>query len=119
MLLHRDGVVGAALDGGVVGHDDARATRNAPDAGDDASGRSVAVVHVLSGKWRELKECRAFVEELFDSVSGQQLAAVDVALPRAFWSAKGSALESKVQLGQQFLIDSDALGPFGRGAIHN
>jgi hypothetical protein len=56
---------------------------------------------------------------LFDSVSGQQLAAVDVALPRALWASKGSALESKAQLGQQFLIDSDALGPFGRGAIHN
>jgi hypothetical protein len=56
---------------------------------------------------------------LLDAVTGQQLAAVDVALPRTLWPTKGSAVKSEVQLGQQLLIGSDALCPFGRGAIHN
>ena len=46
MLLHRHRVIGAALDGRVVADDDAFAARDAADAGDDAGGRHVAVIHV-------------------------------------------------------------------------
>ena len=39
VLLHRDRIIGAALDGGVVGDDDAVAPAHAADAGDDAGAR--------------------------------------------------------------------------------
>src|SRR5437660_646613 len=50
MLLHRHRVVGAALDGGIVGDDDAFAAADAADAGDQARGMNVAAVHAVRGQ---------------------------------------------------------------------
>ncbi len=50
MLLHGHRVVGAALDGGIVGDDDAFAAADAADAGDQARGMNVAAVHVVRGQ---------------------------------------------------------------------
>ena len=79
MLLHRDRVVGAALDGGVVGDDDAFAAADAADAGDHAGGGHVAVVHPVRRERRQLEERRAGVEQEVDALARQQLAARDVA----------------------------------------
>ncbi len=51
VLLDRHRVVGAALDGGVVGDHDAFLSHHLPDAGDDAAGRHLLAVEPERGKW--------------------------------------------------------------------
>ena len=50
VLLDRDRVVRAALDGGVVGDDHARPAGDPADAGDDPGARRIAAVHPLGGE---------------------------------------------------------------------
>ena len=50
VLLDRDRVVRAALDGGVVGDDHDVLLGHAGDAGDDAGGWRVIVVHAAGGE---------------------------------------------------------------------
>ena len=69
MLLHGDRIVGAALDGGVVGDDDHLASGDAADAGDQAGAGSVALVHVPGGERRQLQERRAGIEQPVDSLA--------------------------------------------------
>ncbi len=80
MLLDGDGEVGAALDRGVVGDNQALAPGDTADAGDQAGGGSGAVVHVPGSQLRQLQKWCAGVEQLFDAFARQQLAAVPVAL---------------------------------------
>ena len=58
VLLDRERVVGAALDGGVVGDDHALLAVHDADAGHDARPRRIAVVHAVSGERRELEPGR-------------------------------------------------------------
>ncbi len=74
VLLDRDGVVGAALDGGVVGDDQHLTPRHAADAGDDAGCRGAVVVQVPRGQRGELQERRAVVQQLLNPVAGRELA---------------------------------------------
>ena len=80
VLLDRHRVVGAALDGRVVGDDDALAAFDAADPGDDARRRRVAVVHAVGGQRAEFEERRAGVGQGVHPVARQQLAAADVAV---------------------------------------
>ncbi len=50
VLLHRDGVVRAALDGRVVGDDHAFATGHPADSGDDAGAGALVAVHAGGGE---------------------------------------------------------------------
>jgi hypothetical protein len=69
VLLHRHRVVGAALDRGVVRHDDALAARHPADPGDQARpGRLVAVQPVRRQR-RQLEEAAARVEQRVDAVA--------------------------------------------------
>ena len=101
VLLHRHRVVGAALDGGVVGDDDALAAGDPADAGDDPGGRRVAVVEAVRGQRRELEERAARVEQGVDPLAGQQLAAVDVPLPGPLAAAEGDAAQLLGEVGGQ------------------
>jgi hypothetical protein len=89
VLLHRHRVVGAALDGGVVGDDDALAAGHPADAGDHAGGRHGVVitpratgVHPEGGERTQLEERATGVEQPVDAVAGQQLAPVGVLAAR-------------------------------------
>ena len=84
VLLHRHREVGPALDGGVVGDDDALDPAHPADPGDEPCGWGVAVVHVPRRELRELEEGGARVEELAHPVAGEELAACDVAPARSF-----------------------------------
>ena len=75
VLLHGHRVVGAALDGRVVGDHDALAPADPADAGDDAGRRNRVVVHPDGGERRQLEERRARVEQPVDPVADEQLAA--------------------------------------------
>ncbi len=59
VLLDGDREVRAAFDRGVVGDDQHFAARDAADAGDEAGGRRLVVVHVERGERRQLEKRRA------------------------------------------------------------
>ncbi|GAA3303711.1 hypothetical protein GCM10020295_52980 [Streptomyces cinereospinus] len=82
VLLHRHRVVRPALDGRVVGDDDALPPAHPPDAGDDAGGGRLAVVHPVGRERGQLQEGRAGVEQGVDPVTRQQFAARGVPGPR-------------------------------------
>ena len=76
MLFHRHWVVGAALDGRVIGDDHALGTLNAANAGDDAGGRciiAVFAIHGPGGEGREFEKWRTGIEQRFHAVARQQL----------------------------------------------
>ena len=66
VLLDREGVVRAALHGGVVGHDGALAALDRADARDHARGRRVAAVAVPGGERPELEEGGVRVEQALE-----------------------------------------------------
>ena len=101
VLLHRDRVVGAALDRGVVGDDHALAAHDPADAGDDAGARHLVVVHAVRGELRQLQERRAGVEQPAHALARQQLAARQVALARPLVAALLDPLHHRVQVVDQ------------------
>ncbi len=82
VLLHRDRVVGAALDRRVVGDDHDLAPLHAADAGDDARRRGLVAVEPVGGELREFEEGRAGIEERAHPLARQELAARLVLLLR-------------------------------------
>ena len=103
VLLDRDRVVGAALDGRVVGDDHALAAADPADAGDDAgAGHGVAAVRVAvhpgRGQRAELEERAAGVEQPVDPVADQQLAAVGVLRPGGLAAAPADDGQPLAQL---------------------
>ena len=101
VLLHRQRIVGAALDRRVVADDHAFAAGDAADAGDDAGRRDVVVVHPVRGELRELEERRAGVEQRAHALARQQLAARDVLRARAFAAALLDLGDLRLQVGDQ------------------
>ncbi len=79
VLLHGHRVVGAALDRGVVGDDDAGRALDPADPGDDPGARGLVVVHPAGGQRAQLEERRAGVEEPVDPLADGQLAPLTVA----------------------------------------
>ena len=104
VLLDRQRVVGAALDGGVIGDDDAFAPVYAPDAGDDAGRGDVVLIDAPGGELGELQEGRAGVEQAAHPVAGQELAARQMALAGSFAAA--------------FLHPGHGLAQVGRERLH-
>ena len=101
VLLHRHRVVGAALDGGVVGDDDALPAADPADPGDDARGGRLVVVHAVRGKGRDLQERRAGVQQVVDALARQQLAAGGVLGARRLAAAdRGGGQSSAAGPGQ-------------------
>ena len=91
VLLDRHRVVGAALDGRVVGDDDDARALDRADAGDDAGARGLVVVQAVRGERAQLEERRAGIEQAVDPLADGQLAALAVAGDRAVVAA-GAAL---------------------------
>jgi hypothetical protein len=63
------------LDGGVICNDQAFATADAADAGDQAGARHIVVIHAICGERRQLEEGGAGIEKRVDAVANEQLAA--------------------------------------------
>ena len=103
VLLDGDGVVGAALDGGVVGDDHAGQAGDGADAGDDAGARRLVVVEALAGQGRELEEGGAAVDQALDPLAGEQLAAGAMALDLGVAATGPHALEPAFQISNKFL----------------
>ena len=62
MLLHRDGIVSAALHGGVVGDDHTLASGHPADAGDNPRCRHLVVVHAICGELGKFHKRRARIQ---------------------------------------------------------
>ncbi len=82
MLLDRHRVVGAAFHRRVVAHDHDLASLDAADAGDDAGAGAGAVIHVVGCKRTNLEERGAGVDQVLNAVTGQHLAAGEMAFAR-------------------------------------
>ena len=78
VLLDGERIIGAALDGGVVGHDHALDAADAADPRDDAGGRRFAVVHLIGGQRGDFEERRLGVEEQVDPLAGGLLPLLSV-----------------------------------------
>ena len=89
VLLHRHRIIGAALDGGIVGEDHRLAARDAADPGDQSRAVHVALVHAEGGERADLQERRARIEEPRHPLARHQLAAPEVAGARAGAAALG------------------------------
>jgi hypothetical protein len=80
MLLHRHGIVGAALDGRIVADDHAFAALDAADAGDQTGAVNGVVVHAAGGERRQLKKRTAGIEQTQDAIAGQKFSARQMTL---------------------------------------
>ena len=114
MLLHRHRIVGAALDGGIVGDDDAFAAADAADPGDQARGMDVAAIETMRGERRQLEERRAGIEQQIDAVAREQLAACDVARPRLLAAALHGSVERGTEIRDQTFHRRGVRGELGR-----
>ena len=109
VLLDGHRVVGAALDGRVVGDDHALAAADPADAGDDAGARHGlaggvrGAVHPGRGQRAELEERAARVEQPVHAVADEQLAAVGVLLPGRLAAAPASDGQPLAQLVDELL----------------
>ena len=101
VLLHRERVVRAALDGRVVRDDDAVPPFDHADPGDDPGGRGVAVVELPGGERVQLEEGGAGVDETVDPLAGGELAPRAVPLERLLAAAAGHERGALAQLGDE------------------
>jgi hypothetical protein len=74
VLLHRHRKIRAAFDCGIVGHDHAFASVHPADAGDDAGGGHLVVIHVPGCQLRQLEQRRSHVEQRTHTVARKQFA---------------------------------------------
>ncbi len=123
MLLHRDRIIGAALDRRVVADDHAFAPRHPPDPGDDAGGVDVALIHPERRKRRELEEGRARIDQPLDPFARQQFAAFGVAFARALIAPERGRGHAPFQLFDERLHRCRVGLEYGagrrRGALQN
>ena len=93
MLLHRHRIIGAALDGGVVGDDHAFAPRDPPDPSDDARRMHVAAIEIIGRQRRQFEKGRAGIDQEIDALARQHLAPRRVPGARGFAAAAGHLIE--------------------------
>ena len=80
LLLDGQGVVGAALDRGVIDKNHTFLAGDAADAGDDTGARHIVLVDLVGGQLGQLQERRARVQHRVEPLPRQQLAAGGMAL---------------------------------------
>ena len=85
MLLHRHRIIGAALDGGIVGDDHRLAALDPPDAADEPRAVHVALVHAEGRERADLQERRARHR------SSRATRSRAISLPRARWRTRALA----------------------------
>jgi len=93
VLLDRHRVIGAALDGRVVGDDHAAASLDDPDRRHDPGTGGVALVEVLRRERRELEQRGARVAKALDAIPDEQLAALDMTVAGPFATTGVDSLE--------------------------
>ena len=114
VLLDRERKVRAALDGRVVGDDDAFAALDYSDPGDDAGRGCLTVVEIPGGERIQLEERGAGVDQPIDAFPSGELPARPVPLRRRRSSAAGDLRGAVAQLGDEaFHASAPATELFG------
>ena len=101
MLLHRDRIIGAALDRRVIGDDHAFRARNRADAGDDSRRGDIVVIHAKGGERREFEKRRAGVEQSAHPFMHRQLAPLDMTRHRRGAAALRGECDLFAKIGDQ------------------
>ena len=101
MLFHGHRIVGAALDGRIIGDNHALPSRDSPDTGDDARRVHVAAIKAVRRQRRQLKKGRPRIDQQIDSVSGQHLAARQMFGARGLAATARDRAELLLQLGDE------------------
>ena len=89
VFFHRERVVGSAFDRGIVGDEYAFQPADPADSGDQSGGGDFVVINLIRCQLGELEKRGGGVEELADSFTWQQFAAVAVFFAGAFAAAEG------------------------------
>ena len=103
VLFDRHRVIGAALDGGVVGDDDAFGARDQTDAGHDAGPRRFIAVLAKAGELGKLQKSGARIDQQVDAFARQQLAAGNVLVAGGVTTSQGCRGDPVTQVGHQHL----------------
>ncbi len=101
MLLHRHRIIGAALDGGIVGDHDAFAPRYPPYSRYDAGRMHVAAIEAMGRQRRQFEKGGTGIDQQVDALAGQHLAARSVPVARDLAAAAGHLVEFAAQFGDQ------------------
>ncbi len=101
MLLDRHRIVGAALDGRIVGDDHAVLALHDADPGHDAGCRRIVAVHTGRGERRELEKVGSRIDQALDAFARGELIAPAMLFDRFGASAAAHAGEPLAQLGDQ------------------
>ena len=94
MFLHGKRVVGAAFDRRIIGDDHALHAFHCTDTGYNACGRDAIVITFPGRKLTDFEKRRTAIEQLFDALACEQLAAGKV----AFLIFRSAALLDQVDL---------------------
>ena len=117
MFLHRHRIIGATLDGRIVGDNHAFAPRYPPDAGDDAGGMHVAAIEAVSRQRRQFHKRRAGIDQEIDALARQHLAARGMPRPRGLATAPGNGIELLLQFRDEDAHRLGIAGKIGRGGF--
>ena len=74
MLLHRHRIIGAPLDGRVIGDDDAFAPGYPAHPGDNAGGMHITPIETVGRQRRQFEKGRTWVDQEIDALARQHLA---------------------------------------------
>ena len=99
MLFDRHRVIGAAFDGGIIADHHAFPAVDTADAGDETRTVNSIVVHAVGGERRELQKRRTGVNQIHDTIAGQQFPPAHMALTRLFRAAQSRLGAPFLQVG--------------------
>src|SRR6266516_861388 len=118
VFLDGHGIVGATLDGSVIGDDHAFLPFDHADTGDDTCRRRLVLVHIPRRQWAKFQKGRVGVAEQLDTFAGQQLIALAMPGNGLFASALLHPFDALVKLLEQFLEVARVLLKCGAVAIY-
>ena len=102
VFLHRDRIVGAALDGGVVGDNHAFQTLHSADAGNQSARRNIVIaIHLVTRKLANLEKRCTRIDQALDPLTRQQLVTTEVLCARALATTLGDDRDLCVQIIDQ------------------
>jgi hypothetical protein len=103
MFLHRQRVVSAAFDRGIVDDHHTVAAGDTPDARENTGGGYRIVIDPLGSQWRQLEERHVGIQQPTDTLARQKLASLYVPLTRFVSAALGRQSGAGVQIVDKHL----------------
>ncbi len=101
MLLDGHGIIGAALDGRIIGDDHRLAAMDQADPGNEPGAVNVPLIHTVSGERADFQKRRTGIDEARDAFARKQLAAPDMPVARLCRAALGRRAAARLQFVDQ------------------